>query len=207
MVDSSHSDAQTGKTIAVVLPIKAFEQAKDRLSSVLTSSQRKHLAQTTALGVIEAARDAHVFVVCDNDEVALWATSHGATVVPQIDSGLNAAVREGVAATYGYERVMIVHSDIPLPNGLGDLLSAQVADNTVVIVPDRHQDGTNVLVIPTNCKFDFHYGAKSFNAHVAEAKKLGLEIQIINDDELALDIDTPDDLHALPAQWLQQHGI
>jgi 2-phospho-L-lactate guanylyltransferase (CobY/MobA/RfbA family) len=42
---------------------------------------------------------------------------------------------------------------------------------------------------------------------MAEATKLGLAIEIIEDDELALDIDTPDDLNALPTQWLEQHNI
>jgi 2-phospho-L-lactate guanylyltransferase (CobY/MobA/RfbA family) len=64
-----------------------------------------------------------------------------------------------------------------------------------------------VLIIPSGVGFTCHYGAKSFAAHMAEATKLGLAIEIIEDDELALDIDTPDDLAALPTQWLEQHNI
>ena len=207
MVDSHKSFVQSASLIAVVIPIKAFEQAKDRLSGVLSTDQRALLARTTALGVLESVRGASVFVVCDNSEVSQWATSHGASVVSQSGAGLNVAVHEGISAAHKYERVMIVHSDLPLPNGLRELLNSTVASNTVTIVPDRHHDGTNVLIIPSSVGFTCHYGAKSFEAHTAEATKLGLPIQIVEDDELALDIDTPDDLNALPTQWLEQHNI
>ena len=207
MVDSSTSFATDASSIAVVIPIKAFEQAKDRLSGVLSTDQRALLARTTALGVIESVRGASVFVVCDNPEVSQWATSHGASVVSQSGAGLNAAVQEGISAAHEYERVMIVHSDLPLPHRLRELLDSTVARNTVTIVPDRHRDGTNVLIIPRDVGFKCQYGSKSFEAHKAEASKLGLAIEIIEDDELALDIDTPDDLLALPTQWLEQHNI
>jgi 2-phospho-L-lactate guanylyltransferase len=207
MVDSSKSFARSTSAIAVVIPIKAFEQAKDRLSSVLNADQRKHLARTTALGVIESTRPAALFVVCDNPEVAQWATSHGATVVHQLQPGLNSAVQAGIAAAQSFDRVMIVHGDLPLPHRLRDLLDSTVAINTVTIVPDRHRDGTNVLIIPPGAGFMCHYGAKSFEAHIAEATRLGLPIEMVSDDELALDIDTPDDLNALPTQWLEQHNI
>lgn len=207
MVDSSKSFARSTSSIAVVIPIKAFEQAKDRLSSVLDADQRKHLARTTALGVIESVRPAAIFVVCDNPDVSQWATLHGATVVHQSIAGLNAAVQEGISAAHEFERVMIVHSDLPLPRRLRELLDSTVASNTVTIVPDRHRDGTNVLIIPPGAGFNCHYGVKSFEAHVTEATRLGLPLQIVENDELALDIDTPDDLAALPTQWLEQHNI
>ncbi len=207
MVDSHKSFAQSAPLIAVVIPIKAFEQAKDRLSGVLSTDQRVLLARTTALGVLQSVRGASVFVVCDNPEVSQWATSHGATVVSQSSAGLNAAVQEGIIAAREYERVMIVHSDLPLPSRLRELLGSSVTSDTVTIVPDRHRDGTNVLIIPSSAGFKCHYGAKSFTAHMAEATKLGLPLQVVFDNELALDIDTPDDLAALPTQWLEQHSI
>ena len=190
MVDSPTSLAQSATTIAVVIPIKAFDQAKDRLSGVLTADQRNRLARTTALGVLESVRGARVFVVCNDHDVSDWAQTHGATVVSQSGTGLNAAVQEGISAAHEFERVMIVHSDLPLPSRLRELLSATHASNSITIVPDRHHDGTNVLIIPSGVDFHCHYGAQSFSAHVAEANKLGLAIEVIEDAQLALDIDS-----------------
>jgi 2-phospho-L-lactate/phosphoenolpyruvate guanylyltransferase len=207
MVDSPTSLAQPVPSIAVVIPIKAFEQAKDRLSGVLTADQRNRLARATALGVLNSVRGTQVFVICSDQDVSEWAETHGATVVSQSAIGLNAAVQEGISAARAYERVMIVHSDLPFPSKLGSLLVSSHSNNSVTIVPDRHHDGTNVLIIPTGANFHCHYGAQSFSAHVTEANTLGLAIEIIEDDELALDIDTPDDLLVLPTEWLEQHGI
>jgi 2-phospho-L-lactate guanylyltransferase len=207
MVDLPTSHTQSTATIAVVIPIKAFDHAKERLSGVLTADQRNRLARATAHGVLESVRGAHVFVVCNDHDVSDWAQTHGATVVPQSGTGLNAAVQEGITAAHGYARVMIVHSDLPLPSNLGLLLNSTHASDTVTIVPDRHRDGTNVLIVPTGIDFHCQYGAQSFSAHMTEASKHGLAVEIIEDDELALDIDTPDDLLALPTQWLEQHNI
>jgi 2-phospho-L-lactate guanylyltransferase len=85
---------------------------------------------------------------------------------------------------------IVVHSDLPLAHGLARL----PRDGSAVFVPDRHGDGTNAIAIPAGAGFAFHYGARSFDRHVAEAESLGLPIVIHRDPGLGLDVDTPDDL-------------
>jgi 2-phospho-L-lactate guanylyltransferase len=188
---------------AVVLPIKGFSDAKARLGSVLSQENRASLAEFTASGLLEAAIDVDTFVVCDNDDIAQWARQRGALVVRQNAPGLNAAVACGVdAAQYKHDWVLIAHSDLPFAAQLLSVVDSELATTAVTIVPDRHEDGTNVLVIPANCGFTFHYGPGSFAAHQAEAARLGLPVRIVRDEQLALDIDTPDDLAQLPASWL-----
>jgi 2-phospho-L-lactate guanylyltransferase len=63
-----------------------------------------------------------------------------------------------------------------------------------VLVPDRHQDGTNVLVVPTRSGFEFRYGPGSFAAHQTEAARLGLQVVVVHDEALAWDVDTAQDL-------------
>ena len=53
-----------------------------------------------------------------------------------------------------------------------------------------------MLVIPTDCGFEFAYGTDSFAAHIREAQRLGLSVRVVQDASLALDVDTPDDLRA-----------
>ena len=88
---------------------------------------------------------------------------------------------------------MVVHSDLPRAKDLASL-GARSAD--VVLVPDRHGDGTNVLLLPCSGDFAFHYGPGSCAAHLANASHIGLSIEVVHRDDLALDLDTPDDLHA-----------
>ncbi|MEY3316039.1 MAG: 2-phospho-L-lactate guanylyltransferase, partial [Actinomycetota bacterium] len=72
--------------------------------------------------------------------------------------------------------------------------NAETLLSSVTLVPDRHEDGTNVMVVPTNFDFEFSYGKNSFAAHQKMAKKYGLSVRILHDLSLAVDIDTADDL-------------
>ncbi|KRO43856.1 MAG: 2-phospho-L-lactate guanylyltransferase [Actinobacteria bacterium] len=190
---------------AVVLPIKGFNNAKARLESVLSAENRASLAAFTAGGVLEAAEGMDTFVVCDSDDVAQWARERGAMVVRQHSAGLNGAVTNGVdTASHKREWVLIAHSDLPFPQDLLSIIDLDDVTTSVTIVPDRHGDGTNVLVIPVGSGFTFHYGPGSYAAHQAESQRLGLPVRVITHDQLGLDIDTPDDLAQLPASWL--HG-
>ena len=66
-----------GVDAVVLLPVKAFGEAKARLAGVLDPAQRARLARWTAERVVAAAGELPVYVVCDDDEVAEWATAHG----------------------------------------------------------------------------------------------------------------------------------
>jgi 2-phospho-L-lactate guanylyltransferase len=200
-VATNPSSLQRG---AVVLPIKGFSDAKGRLEPVLSAENRASLAAFTAGGVLEAVEGVDTFVVCDNDEVAQWARERGAMVVRQHTAGLNGAVTNGFdTAQYKRDWVLVAHSDLPFPEALLSVIDFTLVTSTVTIVPDRHEDGTNVLVIPAGSKFTFHYGPGSFAAHKDEAARIGLPVRIVRHQQLGLDIDTPDDLAQLPASWLE----
>jgi 2-phospho-L-lactate guanylyltransferase len=89
--------------------------------------------------------------------------------------------------------VLIVHSDLP---NATDLASLDDHSAAVIVVPDRHHDGTNALLVPSDGAFEFCYGPGSFDAHCAQAKKLGLSLRVVHRPDLALDLDTLDDLRA-----------
>ena len=90
-------------TTAVLIPVKAFRHAKLRLAPALDQPARAQLARAMATQVVRAAGALPVAVVCDDDEVAAWATGEGAQVMWCPERGLNGAVTDGVAmlATQG----------------------------------------------------------------------------------------------------------
>jgi 2-phospho-L-lactate guanylyltransferase len=182
-------------TAAVLVPIKAFTAAKGRLHGTLDAADRAELSRTLAAGVVRAAAPLPVLVVCDDDDVATFARRHGADVLHQRQPGLNAAVTEGVEhlAALGVHRVVVAHADLPRPFGLPALAEGE----GVAVVPDRDDDGTNVLVVPAGAGFRFAYGPGSFAAHVAEAERLDLPVTVVRDDDLAWDVDTAEDLAGL----------
>lgn len=176
----------------MLIPVKDFTQAKARLAAALSPADRARLARWMAERVVAAAGTLPVFVVCDDDAVAEWATGAGAEVLWRPGHGLNGAATDGVAAiaAAGFATAIVVHSDLPLAHDLAALPQPGAA----VLVPDRHGDGTNAIAIPSRSGFTFGYGARSFEHHVAHAEALGLHVVVHRDAGLGLDVDTPDDL-------------
>jgi 2-phospho-L-lactate guanylyltransferase len=184
-------------TAAVLVPVKAFAAAKQRLADVLEGPARVALATAMATTVLEAAGSLRTAVVCDDHEVRRWAEAQGAEVIWTPGLGLNGAVDAGVAhlAGRGVPRVIVAHADLPLATDL-----AWLADTDgVTLVPDRRRDGTNVACVPSRAGFSFAYGAGSFAAHRAEAQRLGLLLRLVPDVRLGWDVDVAADL-AVPAE-------
>ena len=182
----------TSATTALLVPVKAFPQAKQRLASALAPVAREALARAMASTVLAAAGGMRTAVVCDDDDVRAWAEAQGAEAIWTPGLGLNGAVEAGVAhlSRRGVERVVVAHADLPLARDLTWLADG----NGVTLVPDRHGDGTNVACVPATAGFAFAYGAGSFAAHRAEATRLGLLVRMVPDAALSWDVDVPADL-------------
>jgi 2-phospho-L-lactate/phosphoenolpyruvate guanylyltransferase len=187
-----HPSLQDGTSPVVVVPVKAFRDAKHRLAGVLTPEERASLSRDLATRVVRSARALPVLVVCGDPEVASWAREAGVDVLWHPEPGLNAAVTAAVQslAARGTTEVIVAHADLPLAQDL--TVAAGFAG--VTLVPDRHDDGTNVLAVPAHSGFRFAYGVGSFARHRAEAERLGLPVRVLRDPARAWDVDVPADL-------------
>jgi 2-phospho-L-lactate guanylyltransferase len=177
---------------AVLVPVKAFSQAKFRLATALAPERRAALVRDMADRVLAAAQDLPVTVVCDDPEVEAWARHRGASVVWAPDQGLNAAVQLGVdhLRREGFRHVVIAHADLPLATDV-----SWMADfDGITLVPDRRRDGTNVMCVPADSGFRFAYGPGSFARHLSEAGRLEIPLRVVREPLLAWDVDVPEDL-------------
>ena len=163
-------------TYGVLLPVKSFNNAKARLSSVLNAKERAALSRSLAEGVISACAGVPVWVICEDEEVERWASNLGTQVIRNVGTGLN--------------EVLISHADLIFP---GDLPSLFERDG-IILVPDRHNDGTNIIGLPTEIDFSFRYVPGSLKRQKREAKRFDLPLSIIKDTKFGFDIDNPDDL-------------
>lgn len=188
--------------VSLVIPMRAFDDAKSRLSGVLSAHDRRELTIACARRVIGSIPGADVFVVCDDDEVAEFASDLSATPVRVDVEGLNAALSAAIPRVLvdrPGQTVIVAHADLPFAERLGDLwgeLSPTSSASSVVIVPDAEHDGSNVVIIGSDlvARWCFLYGVGSFRAHVAQARDLGVEPLVVDDAMLSLDLDTPRDL-------------
>lgn len=174
----------------VVIPLKAFDVAKDRLRRGGVSNV-SGLARDLALGVIQGCVPRHVIVLSESAGVTQFALEHGAEVLESHATGLNDSVQRAYL-TLGerYERLIIAHGDLRFPAGLGTFSPPA----GVTVVTDHLGRGTNVLVVPTRLDFEFFYGEDSAQRHCREAERLGVSCQFIAESPWRFDVDEPGDV-------------
>jgi 2-phospho-L-lactate guanylyltransferase len=126
------------------------------------------------------------------------------------EKGQSHAARAGLAraASLGLDRAALVPSDCPLlePAELEELFVRAAGGADVVIVPDRHDTGTNALVVDPSGPFEPQFGPGSLQRHTEQAKSRGLSCAIERPPSLTIDVDTGDDLVALGVALERFHG-
>lgn len=189
----------------MLIPVKAFDQAKRRLHATMSDPQRADLARAMADRVLRAAHPLPVAVVCDDTDVAGWARTRGALVVWEPGRGLNGAVEAGVdhLLANGVTQVTVAHADLPRATALALVGEA----SGITLVPDRHGNGTNVIALPADAGFRFSYGPGSFARHRAEAERLGLPLRVLDRPDLAYDVDEPADVVPVATSGVANSGM
>ncbi len=197
-----------------ILPVKRFHEAKRRLAQGIDDERRAALAAAMLEDVLEAiaaARAIERTIVVSGDPVAqeIAASTSAEVVSDPSDEGHVEAALAGIARAEveGAECVVLLPGDCPLldPRELDRLLTG-VPDPYVAIVPDRHGEGTNALVLapPTAIRPAFGEGSRA--RHVAAAREAGVPFAVEELASLALDLDTPADLVALTREIEDRRG-
>lgn len=150
--------------------------------------------------VIFSAKNApgidQIMVVTPKGPAATIAREQGAKLLLESQTdGLNKAVQIAVthAQTREYERLLIVHADLPLIQAQ-DLSLFFQGNSKIIISPSRDLDGTNALLLSPPGIIRPRYGRRSFEIHKTLAHEAGIEADLIENARLSLDIDTPEDL-------------
>ena len=178
----------------VLLPLKSFATAKQRLRGALNESETAELVERLAVEVIRACAPLPLWIISDDSDIGEFARQRGLELFQPNAPGLNPGVTEAYqAAAATYRRVVVVHGDIAKPYGLG---SHEFGDG-ISIFTDHHGTGTNVLSLPTDLPFKFGYGPGSAQLHEKVARDLSADVDVIVDSPWRFDIDTPEDLTGL----------
>lgn len=202
---SSLIDQRTHTRCALV-PIKALVNAKQRLNPVLTKNQRQQLSKAMAHDVLSALSllPNLALCICAGDDYGIdLAKEFNAALIH--DSELPYAGLDTIAATYshrmatqGFSHAMIIHADIPLLNASTlEMIFESQASHDVVLVADRHGEGTNIVSWRLGCGFVTNFGTNSRARHLTQCADLNLRVREIHCGNTALDIDTPNDLQLL----------
>ena len=189
--------------IWAVVPVKEFEGAKQRLSSALSSEERRVLATTMLEDVLDAVSAvpelAGVLVVTLDPAATSLAIRYGARVVTEgardghtgaVTAAARLLVREGQAG------MMTMPGDIPRlsTEEIAATLAAHRAAPAFTIVPAHDDLGSNTIVCSPPDAVPLRFGEDSFYPHLDAARTRGIEPLVVRHPGIGMDIDNPVDL-------------
>ena len=191
------------KTFAIV-PIKRFENAKTRLSSILDTDDRIRLSLLMLEDTLQILSVVHslsqVITVSADKRVGEIAVKYGANFLfEEKERGVNSAV--ALADSYCMKKAadatMVIPHDLPLLDSTDISKACELAENEsrcIVICPSLRYDGTNMLLRKPPSIIATFYDADSYNMHVKAAIRLGIPVKRLFSKALMHDIDTPEDV-------------
>jgi len=190
----------------ILVPVKNFADAKQRLASILTPKERFALARAMCEDVLQALarwQGRPSVAVVTNDSFARdLAARFNFEVVADDNSGETSAIDMATAfcRERGAESTLVVPADIPLIDSseLQEIVDcAPHSQGGAVLVPDAAGRGTNAAWRSPGDLFPLRFGNDSFLPHLASARATGLPCVVLELPGIALDVDRPDDLRQL----------
>lgn len=198
--------------ITAIVPLSRFEDAKTRLSAVLSAPQRAALAEAMARDVLATLKAAQtidqILVVSQDPTAALLAEEYGCDLAcSSEDRDLNSALEYAAnqAERAGARAIVILPADLPLLTAEAldrfiEKCASHIGNQPVVGLQScGHGDGTNLFFSELSVPIDFQYGPGSFERHANAAKRAGLLLLSETARETFWDLDTREDLERIQA--------
>jgi 2-phospho-L-lactate/phosphoenolpyruvate guanylyltransferase len=192
------TSARLATVRAIVLPVKALDEAKTRLAPVLAPLERAALT----LAMLEDVIDVTVLLpgwetwVLSPDEAVLEvAAKRGVTPIPEDQPPLTAAIHqaEEEADARDASALAVLLPDTPLISPAA-LTRAVHTLGPVVIAPARDGSGTNLLLRRPPTAIPSTFGRDSYRKHMEAAAQNDVPFAVVEHPELAFDLDAPDDI-------------
>jgi 2-phospho-L-lactate/phosphoenolpyruvate guanylyltransferase len=179
----------------VLVPLKALDRAKSRLTGALSAEERAELMRSLLERVVDVVREAGVarITVVTAEPMEGYDVWH--------DRGLawNDALATATAEIVSAPLMAVIAADLPLvqPDEVEELLEATPARG--IAIARALDGGTNAVAMRPPGLVRTHFGEVSSAAVHAG---LGAEHVVLDLPGLAFDVDTPEDLARMQAACL-----
>jgi 2-phospho-L-lactate guanylyltransferase len=186
----------------VLLPVKDFGQAKQRLASALSQPQRAGLARAMLSDVLralaESRRPERIVVYTACDEVREIVRPFTFDVVSEAAvSGHSDAVNFMVEQlSTSASRILSLASDLPTITAQEIDGFFDSTDSEVTFVSSRDGTGTNAAMFVLPARIPMQYGDNSLQRHLAIARARNVQANVAAIPGMQFDIDNADDLSA-----------
>ncbi len=193
-------------TLWAIVPVKPLRRGKSRLAGLLSEDERtelnRKLLQHTLKTLCDIKELEEVLVISRDPQALTVARNYGARTVredgqPELNTALKRATV--IAQVYATRGVLVLPADLPLITREDVLTLIEHADEppVVVIAPDRHNTGTNALLMSPSGLIEYDFGPNSFQRHCQQVDEMGARLEIVNLPNLGLDLDIPEDLELI----------
>ena len=189
------------KTCAII-PIKLFSKAKTRLQ--LSTENTKILCQVLLEEVLETiSQSSHIdkiLLVSKEDEAFQIGKKFDCVeIFDETESGVNNAVMlaDSWISASSFTRSVIFPQDIPFmtTHDIDTLFNFCIPENSVILVPSRHFDGTNALIRTPSDIMDTRYDEGSYRPQFDSAMIKTSNYSLALIQRIMLDIDSRDDVN------------
>lgn len=183
---------------AIVLPVKSLDEAKGRLSPVLSAFERAALTLAMLEDVLDvtlAMPGWATWVISPDEAVLEVAATRGAEPIaeeaPPLSSALHQAEED--AAGRGLDALAVLLPDTPLLTPAA-LTRALHTLGPVVVAPSLDESGTNLLLRRPPAAIGSRFGSDSYRRHLQAAAEGDVPVSVVDDRELGFDLDHPSDI-------------
>lgn len=189
------------KTCAII-PIKLFSKAKTRLQ--LSTENTKILCQVLLEEVLETiSQSSHIdkiLLVSKEDEAFQIGKKFDCVeIFDETESGVNNAVMlaDSWISASSFTRSVIFPQDIPFmtTHDIDTLFNFCIPENSVILVPSRHFDGTNALIRTPSDIMATRYDEGSYRSQFDSAVIKTSHYSLALIQRIMLDIDSRDDVN------------
>ncbi len=189
-----------------VIPVKQISQAKQRLSPLLSTEERRDFFSAMLEDVLSMMVKIDFFekiILATNCSHAISiAGRHGITHFETWpDDGLNQAAGETVnhLLENGIRDMFLIPGDIPLitEEEINSVLKAHPSAPSLTIIPSRDKLGSNCILLSPPSRMPLKFGPDSYFRHQEIAQTNGLKVNPMEFPGFGLDIDEPKDLFEL----------
>ncbi|MFT5134719.1 MAG: 2-phospho-L-lactate guanylyltransferase, partial [Gammaproteobacteria bacterium] len=191
----------------VIMPVKAFKDAKLRLTGVLSPTQRAHLSflmLDDILLTLSTSPDVQGITLISSDKSVeeLARRYQSEFLLTDLDRGYSQDAHRGVISVgdRNIDTVAIIPSDVPYLSH-EDLAQLNLLHNNgMTICPAVVDGGTNALLFTPPLQVQLQFGVDSLRKYQNAAELANIPIQLKQIPGLEHDIDRPEDLHWFQAQ-------
>ena len=196
--------------IGVIIPVKKFNDSKQRLSSICTLEERRDLSRSMLFDICDVLIKSEYFteivLVSSEEEITQYESYDDITYLRENEvNGVDNAVELGnkYFIEKGFDATVVIPGDIPLiHNKVLDELFNLIKDNQVIITPSRKKNGTNLLFRSPPDVIGTSYDNNSYFRHLDMIKAKNLQHWIYLEDSIRLDLDEPEDIKIINEKLL-----